>query len=244
MNDKTNKLILSLRAHQSDVEIHKHSAYQIVLTDDNPFHTTIEKKKHQNIYGFVIKPQVAHACVGSNSTLTIINIEPYSSLGIRISKKLRNSNFKIFKNKPAVKNYFNFFKRSFSINNLRVLGELKEDEEIKDDRIIKSIEFIENHFRSEKFSINNISKQVYLSPSRLSFLFKQQVGSSISKYLLWTRLRYAIFNMLSNPDKTLTQIALESGFYDSSQMNKYMYQMFGIAPLKLRKKSDLIQFLK
>jgi len=129
------------------------------------------------------------------------------------------------------------------MDDLTASGELKGEEEINDDRIIKSIEFIENNFRSEKFSINHISKQVYLSPSRLSFLFKQQVGSSISKYILWTRLRFAIFNILSAPDKTLTNIAFESGFYDSSQMNKYMYQMFGIAPLKLRQKSDLIQFL-
>jgi transcriptional regulator GlxA family with amidase domain len=75
-------------------------------------------------------------------------------------------------------------------------------------------------------------------------LFKKQIGSSIGKYILWTRLKNAIFLILSDNEKSLTNIALESGFYDSSQMIKYMYQMFGISPSKLRQKSDLIQFLE
>jgi AraC-like DNA-binding protein len=85
---------------------------------------------------------------------------------------------------------------------------------------------------------------VFLSSSRLAYLFKQQTGSSITKYLLWTRIKNAVYLILNSKDKSLTIIAQESGFYDSSQMIKYMHQMFGISPSKLRQKSDLIQFLE
>ncbi len=81
-------LILALRAYKSDVDIHKHSAYQIVLSEDEPFNTVCENKNHINIYGFAIKPQVAHSCQCSNSNLVILNIEPYSTLGNILSKEI------------------------------------------------------------------------------------------------------------------------------------------------------------
>ncbi len=239
-----NKLSLTLKAHQSDVQIHKHSAFQIVFTVDNPFHSSFENKKHHNIYGFVIKPHVAHSCECSNSNLIVINVEVYSFLGKYISKKLENINSEVFFNDVEFKKFFNISKNDFSFNDLIVLNKTNSTEQVIDERIIKSIEYINKNFKSESFSINDLANHVFLSPSRLANLFKQQIGSSITKYLLWTRLRNAIFLVLSDKNKSITDIALESGFYDSSQMNKYMYQMFGIAPSKLRQKSDLIQFLE
>lgn len=239
-----NKLILALKAYKSDVEIHRHSAYQIVLTEDNPFYTNLENKKHQNIYGFVIKPQISHSCECSNSNLIIINVEAYSLLGEFISTKLGNTNSKVFSDNLELKSFFNVSKNDFSINDLLISNQTNKENRETDVRIVKSITYINENFQSENFSIKDLANQVFLSPSRLADLFKQQIGSSITKYLLWTRLRKAIFLILSESDKTLTNISLESGFYDSSQMNKYMYQMFGIAPSKLRQKSDLIQFLE
>lgn len=102
-----NKLTLTLKANKSDVVIHRHSAYQIVFTTDNLFHSTFESKKHQNIYGFVIKPQVAHSCECSNSNLIIINIEPYSFLGAYILKKLGSGKSQTFYDELKFRNFFN-----------------------------------------------------------------------------------------------------------------------------------------
>ncbi|WP_374756439.1 helix-turn-helix domain-containing protein [Dyadobacter flavalbus] len=82
---------------------------------------------------------------------------------------------------------------------------------------------------------------VFLSPSRLASLFKQQTGSSLSKYLLWTRLRQAIYLTLSDKDRSLTDTAYDTGFYDLPQLNKYMYEMFGMPPKALKHNSDLIE---
>lgn len=241
----TNKhqLLLILKAKKSNVEIHKHSAFQIVFTEDYPFHSTLENKKYLNIYGFVIKPQVAHSCECSQSNLIIFNVEPYSFLGKLIATKLGNSTAAIFSDVEKFQQFFDSSKDEFSIRSLiKATNQNREIQHI-DERIQQSISFINNHFKLETISTQAIANHVFLSPSRLAALFKQQIGSSISKYILWTRLKNAIFLILSERDKTLTTIALESGFYDSSQMNKYMYQLFGISPSKLKQKSDLIQFL-
>ncbi|MBS1739453.1 MAG: AraC family transcriptional regulator [Bacteroidetes bacterium] len=244
MKNPTEKLILGLKADKSDVEIHQHSAFQIVFTEDYPFQTSINNTVHQNIFGFVIRPQVAHSCVCSQSILSVINVEPFSFLGKIIASKLKENKSLIFENKRSFQTFFEINQDSEVLQAIINIGETEIDKSTFDERINKTILYIQQNFQSDKFSIQDLANYIFLSPSRLSSLFKQQIGSSISKYLLWTRLRNAIFLILMKKDKSITEIALESGFYDSSQMNKYMYQMFGITPSKLRIKSDLIQFLE
>lgn len=236
-------LILTLRAYKSDVEIHKHSAYQIVLSEDEPFNTICENKNHINIYGFAIKPQIAHSCQCSKSNLVILNIEPYSTLGNTLLRKIGEDKRSVhFTSQQEISDFFHTHNSKSAIadfihNNKNNLP-LKSDE-----RVNKTIAFINENFNSDKFTLDELSGKIFLSASRLGFLFREQTGSSIFKYLLWTRLRYAISQILAGNNKSLTEIAYESGFYDSSQMTKYMYEMFGISPSRLRQKSDLIQFL-
>ena len=240
---KYSKLILAFTAKKSNVEIHRHSAFQIVYTIDNNFKTLIENKDHNNVFGFVIRPQVAHSCLCNNSDLIVVNIEAYSILGRLIDKQLSESHSHIFSTNEEFDTFFFHLKHHSYSNFLQFLNSDMFSIHPIDDRVKKSIEYIENNFKSESVSIPEIANHVTLSASRLAALFKQQTGSSISKYLLWTRLRNAVVLILNNKNVSLTQIALESGFYDSSQMNKYMYQMFGVSPSKLRQKSELIQFL-
>ncbi|MDI9871174.1 helix-turn-helix domain-containing protein [Flectobacillus roseus] len=238
-----NPLILALKAKKSNVEIHKHAAFQIVFTDDYPFSTTLESQEYPDIFGFVIKPQVAHACVCNQGNVVILNIEPYSILGKLIEEQLGDKNAIILYTKVELQHFLGMQEGDFSLDRLLDLNLQNSLIQPLDTRIEDAITFIHEHFKVENISTQEVANHVFLSPSRLATLFKQQIGSSISKYLLWTRLRNAIFQILTAKDKNLTTIALESGFYDSSQMTKYMYQLFGISPSKLKQKSDLIQFL-
>lgn len=239
----TSTLLLALKAKKSDVEIHKHSAFQLVFTEDNLFQTTLEKENHTAIFGFVIKPQVAHSCQCSQSNLIIFNIEPYSFLGRLISDKLGKSTGAVFSSKEELMQFFGGRGDELSIAVLLNLATGHQVIYPIDERVQRALSFINKHFKSGMISLQDVAKEIFLSPSRLATLFKQEIGSSISKYILWMRLRHAIFLILTDKGKALTTIALESGFYDSSSMNKYMYQMFGISPSRLRQKSDLIQFL-
>ena len=109
------------------------------------------------------------------------------------------------------------------------------------DLILKIVDYItENYFQAD-ITPQTFADIVFLSPSRLASLFKQQTGSSLSKYLLWTRLRQAIYLILSDESRTLTDVAYDTGFYDLPQFNKYMYEMFGMPPKALKHNSDLIR---
>lgn len=53
-----NPFLLALKARNLSVEIHHHAAYQIVLSDDTPFNSTIGGIHYEQIHGFLIKPHV------------------------------------------------------------------------------------------------------------------------------------------------------------------------------------------
>ncbi|HEY1053846.1 MAG TPA: AraC family transcriptional regulator, partial [Emticicia sp.] len=237
-----NPFILAIKAYNLTVEIHHHSAYQIVLSNDNAFTSTINGKLYEGIHGFLIKPQVTHFCSVEKGTLDILNIEPYSNVGLELSGRFNtNQDHIVFHSQTEINTFFQTANESFDIYHIINDLVLKLPATKYDDRVTKIVEYIKTNFFEQHITPQTFADIVFLSPSRLASLFKQQTGSSLSKYLLWTRLRQAIYLTLSEKDRTLTDIAYDTGFYDLPQLNKYMYEMFGMPPKALKHNSDLIQ---
>ncbi|MBE9462204.1 helix-turn-helix transcriptional regulator [Dyadobacter sp. UP-52] len=237
-----NPFILALRAYNLTVEIHHHSAYQIVLSNDTTFTSTINGQLFEGIYGFLIKPQVPHFCVAEKGTLNILNIEPYSNVGLELLGRFdTGQNYIVFHSPIETNTFFQTAKDSFDIYNIidALLSKLPTLH--YDQRVTKIVEYINANYSQQVITPGTFADIVFLSPSRLAALFKEQTGSSLSKYLLWTRLRQVIYLTLSEKDRSLTEIAYDTGFYDLPQLNKYMYEMFGMPPKALKHNSDLIQ---
>ncbi|WP_158829590.1 helix-turn-helix domain-containing protein [Mucilaginibacter lacusdianchii] len=237
-----NPFILALKARNLTVEIHHHSAYQIVLSNDMPFSSTINGVVHDRLHGFLIKPQVSHFCVAEKGTLNILNIEPYSNIGLKLADRFKENEVSIVFDTPsATTAFFKTAKDSLGIHTVvdALLAELPVN--AYDERVIEIVNYIKTNYFEQHITPQTFADIVFLSPSRLASLFKQQTGSSLSKYLLWTRLRQAIYLTLSEKDRSLTDIAYDTGFYDLPQLNKYMYEMFGMPPKALKFNSDLIE---
>ncbi|AWA29688.1 AraC family transcriptional regulator [Flavobacterium magnum] len=237
-----NPFILGLQARNLTVEIHHHAAYQIVVSNDTPFNSTINGEMHERIHGFLIKPHVRHLCMAEKGTLNVLNIEPYSTIGLELSARFKeNEDCVVFGSPSETNAFFQTAKESMNAPDLIDALLSKTPAVNYDERVTKIVEYIrENYFRSD-ITPQTFADRVYLSPSRLASLFKQQTGSSLSKYLLWTRLRQAIYITLTDKERSLTDIAYDTGFYDLPQLNKYMYEMFGMPPKALKYSSDLIQ---
>ena len=237
-----NPFILALKAYNLTVQIHHHSAYQIVLSNDTPFTSTISGQLCENIHGFLIKPQVPHYCVAEKGTLNVLNIEPYSTVGLELARRFTAAQDRVVFNSPGETSvFFGTAKEPFDIHTIinALLSKLPATQ--YDERVTKIVDHIKNNYFQQDITPQTFADIVFLSPSRLASLFKEQTGSSLSKYLLWTRLRQVIYLALSEKDRSLTDIAYDTGFYDLPQMNKYMYEMFGMPPKALKYNSDLIQ---
>jgi len=237
-----NPFVLALQARNLTVEIHHHSAYQIVLSNDTPFNSTISGKLYERIHGFLIKPHVTHFCVAEKGTVSILNIEPYSNVGLELLSRFHvNQDHIVFDSPGETAAFFETEKDSFNTYTIidALLSKLPAVQ--YDERVTKIVEYIKANYFEQNITPQTFADIVFLSPSRLASLFKEQTGSSLSKYLLWTRLRQAIYLTLSDKDRSLTDIAYDTGFYDLPQFNKYMYEMFGMPPKALKHNSDLIE---
>lgn len=241
-----NDLILAFRATHLNVEMHKHAAMQLVYSEDLPFSAIIDGEQYKDIMGFFICPQVPHLCETVLSSMVIINIEVDSLPAIFLKERLLRGVDKciIFSHKELL-SYFNLPAEG-NINNiyLQLIKNLSIDvqRKITDERVSQIIEKIRIEFQ-KPINPRLLAKDIFLSHSRLSSLFTQQTGSNISKFILWTRLRQCVHQLLTEKDLLLTDIAFQNGFYDLANMNKYIYQVFGLSPTALRKNSNLIQIL-
>ncbi len=240
----SNTYILCFKTFGLDVEIHRHSAYQIVYSHDHTFSSLINGKQFENIGGFIIKPQVSHRCTNMKSTVSILNIEVFSSSGTLIGKLFEQGIdcIPLYENGQLI-NLFQLkgspLKDAIPRNIIKSLSQMDKPLNI-DSRIESVIDLIRKNYH-QKIDLKKISEKVFLSSSRLAALFKSETGSSISKFLLWTRMRIAIEMLLNEQDKSITEIAFDTGFYDSANFIKTMHQTTGISPSGLRKNSDLIQ---
>jgi AraC-like DNA-binding protein len=174
--------------------------------------------------------------------LDILNIEPYSNVGLELATRFKkDQNYIVFASISEVSAFFQTGKNNFDITVIMNALFSKLPTIQYDERVTKMVEYIKKNSFQQDITPQTFADIVFLSPSRLASLFKQQTGSSLSKYLLWTRLRESVYLILSDKEKSLTDIAYDTGFYDLPQLNKYMYQMFGMPPKALKHNSDLIQ---
>lgn len=105
-----------------------------------------------------------------------------------------------------------------------------------DRRIALTLEYLHAEL-DHRVTIPELSSAVSLSPSRLEHLFREQVGISISRYLLWTRLKKALEMM--SPGTSLTDVAHAVGFADSAHLSRTFRRLIGIPPSTLMKNINL-----
>lgn len=229
-----------------DVEIHQHSAFQIVIARDAPFRSKIGGQQYDGLAGFVIRPQVPHVCTGVQGRSIILNIEPDSPGGLMLARVFEPGQDRLPFYKPE--DVLGLFPSAASGPGNDVVAALTaclstaERKKTVDTRIGEVIRNIREN-NGTPFSQREAAAKAFLSISRFSALFKAETGSSLSKFVLWSRLRHAIVLMLADPGRSITTVAHETGFYDSAHFTRAMYQLIGVKPVVLRKNSNLIQFL-
>lgn len=97
-------------------------------------------------------------------------------------------------------------------------------------RLDSRVEAVAQIARSQVLSprpIADLARQVGLSPSRLRHLFRQQMGLSLQRYLLWQRLFRALEYASG---QTLTEAAHAAGFADSAHLARVFRETFGFRP--------------
>lgn len=99
-----------------------------------------------------------------------------------------------------------------------------------DHHVEQALEYIE-HTSQQQPALELISRHIHLSPSKLSHLFKAQVGISVKRYLLWRKLHRAITIWAAGPwDQDMTTLAYLAGFSDLAHFSRTAAAMRGQTP--------------
>ena len=103
------------------------------------------------------------------------------------------------------------------------------------DTIQKALLYIDMNLASP-ISTRDIAQDQFLTPNYLSSRFKQEVGVSISDYLLNRRVRLAC-QLLSTTQLSMQEVAAKTGMGDASYFSKQFKRIIGQPPLKYRRLS-------
>jgi AraC family transcriptional regulator of arabinose operon len=101
-----------------------------------------------------------------------------------------------------------------------------------DERVQLILDLI-NHDLAALHSLETLAQAVALSPSRLSHLFKQEVGDSVNNLLLSLRLNKAA-RLLEFTTQSITTIADEVGFHSAFYFSRQFRQRFSLNPRAYR----------
>ena len=98
--------------------------------------------------------------------------------------------------------------------------------------IHQTVQYLNTHY-SEKITMEKMARQVYLSPSYFSRIFKEEMGTPFTAYLNRVCVDRGK-ELLRRKDIRLTDIAQLVGFEDQSYFTKVFKKQEGIPPLRYR----------
>lgn len=106
-------------------------------------------------------------------------------------------------------------------------------EETTDSRVLKVIDYIDNHF-PEPLSNDLLASKATMASNSFLRLFKLVTGSTLQQFVQNKRIEKAIL-MMHNQESTIDQIAEQCGFSDRQHFSKVFKRMVNIPPAQYRK---------
>jgi two-component system, response regulator YesN len=101
-------------------------------------------------------------------------------------------------------------------------------------RLKNTLDFIETHY-DDRLTVEQIAKEVFLSPSRLSHIIKSELGATLGDYISKVRIDKAKA-LLRDRDLPISQIALEVGYPDQSYFTKVFKKVEKCTPKTFRER--------
>ena len=219
------KGIYSFEFNELYTESHSHPVVEIIKATKGTFSLQSNGQINENLVFAIIDSNIEHKIVSKNCSFRMLMVESHNS---QLSEFLRNEGI-TFQNGFFFKT--NFMKKNELFSEVKNLARTVDLKTPTDKRIIESIKFIEENNLEYKNLVSELTSKVFLSDSRLSHLFKEHIGISIKKYLVWNRLRQAI-NLYLSENTNLTNVSLQSGFFDQAHLTNSFKNVLGVCPSK------------
>jgi len=124
--------------------------------------------------------------------------------------------------------------REWLINALTTLSKyIHQKRSRKHSIVVQSIIHVLEQKYDEQITIDELAKTVFLTPSYICNIFKENVGESIIDYLIKVRMKHAKA-LLTETDAKIYEIAEKTGFNSTSYFSSVFKSMFGVSPREFR----------
>jgi AraC-like DNA-binding protein len=230
-----------------DASSHKHCMLQLFFSFDNNLSINVNGDEI-NCKCIIVNTNVVHSFNTQNKLHSTMLINAASPLFFEFKDKyLQNKDYYIFDNEKIKKmlleivpkhqidiQWYEYFVTTL-FNNIDI--KMKQYI-VYDSRILEVIKQLEVRDCMDH-SINKIAKNIALSPSRLSHLFKEQTGMALKSYIVLHMLQRTYLHFFKNGN--ITEAALEAGFDSPSHFAATNKKLTGMSATNICKNS---MFLK
>ncbi|SFE78074.1 two-component system, response regulator YesN [Paenibacillus catalpae] len=101
-------------------------------------------------------------------------------------------------------------------------------------RVIETVKQLIQQDYDKELELTELSEKVFLNPSYLSTLFKQEMGQTITQYVLQLRMMKAKELLKKRLDLKVYEVGEQVGYPDSIYFNKVFKKMVGVTPKEYR----------
>ncbi len=209
-----------------NIDTHSHPALEVLIAKKGKFSIETDFGKKTNLTFAIIDANVNHKIYCEQNEREVLLIECNNA---KLKEFLFNSGIKL---KNGIFTSTELTNRDELINDLLDFSTNQNLKLTNDKRIYNCIEIMESKNLPYNRLITTLTSEILLSESRLSHLFKENVGISIKKYLAWNRLKYAL-EFLLNEKSNLNEASFEAGFFDQAHLSNAFKNFLGISPFKV-----------
>ncbi len=231
---------------------HRHEAVQLTLGLDGPFLFRRHGGPWQSAEAALLAPGVVHELDGQGRTQANLYVEPKSKLGIALAAKwahpgtsgllpanafgtLRRDLRALARRQGSAEEAWALYAEATQ----RLLGPEGTHAPV-DERVVRALQIFDS-LEKKRMSARELAHRVFLSESRLSHLFSEQLGLPIKRYLLWLKVVVACGRVRSKDN--VTQAARAAGFTDSAHLTHALRRLIGVSPRALFAHRDFVRLV-
>lgn len=115
-----------------------------------------------------------------------------------------------------------------------IIGESNFDIKFRNDRRLQIFEIINNYYNTD-LTVEMLADELHLSPRQVGRVINEYFGMSFSELLTDTRLENAKY-LIDHTDRSLTDIALGTGFRSYNGFWKAFRKKYGVSPNEIPRK--------
>lgn len=224
-----------------DPNLHKHLMKHLLISLEDEIECVIEEQ-HFYCRGIIISSQINHTIINKGKKMLLFLIDDSTNVSMLMKKNYLNGrSYSILKENQIfdVKNIWvnsqlenyngNKIKELYMDTYVKILGIFNLDSDygcVTDTRIKTVLAILHDREEIEKDILKELSDIVCLSQSRMSHLFKTEVGISLNSFLVLMKLSKA-YRYLFNGE-SVTESCIKAGFNSSSHFANVNKKYFGM----------------